>query len=96
MLDDRAQGEVGGGSLHRLGLTFADREAHLPGAGGELGEKMRLPLPGFAREHGEARKAGHTPGEQTEIAAALRGTSPIGSSEFPYTLDLRRFGGADR
>ena len=40
---------------------------------------------------------GHTPGEQASIVASVRTPSaPIGSSEFPYTLDLRRFGGADR
>ncbi len=40
---------------------------------------------------------GHTPGEQAAIVAALQTPSGnIGSAEFPYTLDLRRFGGADR
>ncbi len=38
---------------------------------------------------------GHSPGEQAAIAAALQTPSPaVGSAEFPYTLDLRRFGGA--
>jgi uncharacterized protein (DUF2126 family) len=40
---------------------------------------------------------GHTPGEQAAIAATLQTPAvPVGSPEFPYTLDLRRFGGADR
>ena len=40
---------------------------------------------------------GHTPGEQASISAAQQTpAAPVGSPEFPYTLDLRRFGGADR
>ncbi len=40
---------------------------------------------------------GHTPGEQEAIVVALQTPSAaVGSTEFPYTLDLRRFGGADR
>jgi uncharacterized protein (DUF2126 family) len=39
---------------------------------------------------------GHSPGEQATIVAALQTPAPmVGSAEFPYTLDLRRFGGAD-
>ncbi len=40
---------------------------------------------------------GHTPGEQATIAAAQQIPAvAVGTAEFPYTLDLRRFGGADR
>jgi uncharacterized protein (DUF2126 family) len=40
---------------------------------------------------------GHTPGEQAAITAALQTPSAsMGGAEFPYTLDLRQFGGADR
>lgn len=40
---------------------------------------------------------GHTPGEQANIVASLATpAAPVGSAEFPYTLDLRHFGGANR
>ncbi len=39
---------------------------------------------------------GHTPGEQAQIAAMQQTPSAaVGSAEFPYTLDLRRFGSQD-
>ncbi len=39
---------------------------------------------------------GHSPGELAANPALSAPAAPVGSAEFPFTLDLRKFGGADR
>jgi uncharacterized protein (DUF2126 family)/transglutaminase-like putative cysteine protease len=39
---------------------------------------------------------GHTPGQLAVNPVLSAPAAPVGSAEFPFTLDLRKFGGADR